>query len=60
MLGFLAYLLGFSQIVKGSLAALLMRWAWKTGIGMGIISALQSAADLFYNDLPKSSFLPWL
>ena len=57
MFGLIAYLLGFAEIAKGSLAAWLMSLSWSSGIGMGIISALQSSAATFAHSW---ALLSWL
>ena len=49
--GLLAWLLGFAPIAKCSLVAWLMSIAWKTRVGIPIISFLQSAAAIFANML---------
>ena len=50
--GVVSYMAGFAPIAKCSLVAWLMSIAWKTGVGIPVISYLQSTAAAVANALP--------
>ena len=56
LFGAAAYVAGFAPIAAGSAAAAAMSAAWTTGVGGGIVSALQSGAALFANCAAATPF----
>lgn len=50
--GVVSYMAGFAPIATDSIASAAMSLAWKTGVGIPVISYLQSTAAAVANALP--------